>query len=89
MTMTSNETAVFRFFEQSSEDIAQKALSSMLDSKQFSYPINKRVKTILSRLNDELQGYWRGITSYSCQNRCSKKNQIDRLTISHLALSLM
>jgi len=58
MTMTSNETAVFRFFEQSSEDIAEKALSSMLDSKQFSYRINKRVKTILSRLNDELQGYW-------------------------------
>ena len=56
--MTSNETAVFRFFEQSSEDIAEKALSSMLDSKQFSYRINKRVKTILSRLNDELQGYW-------------------------------
>ncbi len=51
-------TAVFRFFEESSEDIAKKALSPMLASKQFSYRIKKRVKGILSPVNDESQGYW-------------------------------
>ena len=45
-------TAVFRFFENSSVDIAEMALSPMLDSPQFSYRIKKRVKTIISRLKD-------------------------------------
>ena len=58
MSTTSDETAVFRFFEGSSADIAKKALSPMLDSPQFSCRIKKRVKTILSLVNDELQGYW-------------------------------
>ena len=59
MSTTSDETAVFRFFfEESSADIAKKALSPMLDSPQFSCLIKKRVKTILSLVNDELQGYW-------------------------------
>ena len=51
-------TAVFHFFETSSADIAEKALSPMLDSPQFSYRIKKRVKGILSPVNDESQGYW-------------------------------
>ena len=51
-------TAVFRFFEHSSADIAEKALLPMLDSPQFSYRIKKRVKTILSLVNDESQGFW-------------------------------
>ena len=51
-------SAVFHFFEESSEDIAKKALSPMLDSPQFSYRIKKRVKGILSPVNDESQGYW-------------------------------
>ena len=51
-------TAVFRFFERSSLDIAQKALLPMLDSPQFSYRIKKRVKGILSRLEYEQEGYW-------------------------------
>ena len=54
MSTTSDETAVFRFFEESSADIAKKALSPMLDSPQFSCRIKKRVKTILSLVNDEL-----------------------------------
>ncbi|MBW1901698.1 MAG: hypothetical protein JRJ20_08685 [Deltaproteobacteria bacterium] len=40
-------TAVFRFFEQSSADIAEEALTPMLESPQFSYRIKKRIKTIL------------------------------------------
>ena len=40
-------TAVFRFFEGSSADIAEQALAPMLDSPQFSYRIKKRIKTIL------------------------------------------
>jgi len=51
-------TAVFRFFERSSPEIAEKALSPMLESPQFSHRIKKRVKTILELLNDESQGYW-------------------------------
>ena len=44
-------TAVFRFFESSSSDIAEKALRPILDSPQFSYRIKKRIETILERLN--------------------------------------
>ena len=44
-------TAVFRFFESSSSDIAEKALQPILDSPQFSYRIKKRIETILERLN--------------------------------------
>lgn len=51
-------TAVFRFFERSSADIAEKALSPMLDSKQCSYRIKKRVKTILGLVNNESQLFW-------------------------------
>jgi hypothetical protein len=51
-------TAVFRFFESSPADIAEKALSPMLDSKQFSYRIKKRVKTILGLVNNESQLFW-------------------------------
>lgn len=51
-------TAVFRFFESSSSDIAQKALLPMLDSPQFSYRIKKRVRGILGRLEYEPEGYW-------------------------------
>lgn len=51
-------TAVFRFFEASPADIAEKALSPMLDSKQFSYRIKKRVKAILSLVNDESKLFW-------------------------------
>ena len=40
-------TAVFRFFEQSPADIAEKALTPMLESPQFSYRIKNRIKTIL------------------------------------------
>ena len=47
-------TAVFRFFEGSSAEIAEEALAPMLGSPQFSYRIKKRVKNILERLND----YW-------------------------------
>ncbi len=47
-------TAVFRFFESVSADIAVEALAPMLSSPQFSYRIKKRVKNILERLND----YW-------------------------------
>ncbi|TET83818.1 MAG: hypothetical protein E3J46_11660 [Desulfobacteraceae bacterium] len=47
-------TAVFRFFEGSSADIAEEALAPMLGSPQFSYRIKERVKNILERPND----YW-------------------------------
>ncbi|OPX36863.1 MAG: hypothetical protein B1H12_06150 [Desulfobacteraceae bacterium 4484_190.2] len=47
-------TAVFRFFEDSSADIAVEALAPMLGSPQFSYRIKKRVKMILEQVND----YW-------------------------------
>jgi len=47
-------TAVFRFFERSSADIAEEALTPMLDSPQFSYRIKKRVKNMLERPNN----YW-------------------------------
>ena len=50
-------SAVFRFFETSSADIAEKALSPMLHSPQFSYRIKNRVKGILSRVKDEWPGY--------------------------------
>ena len=50
-------TAVFRFFEGSSADIAEKALSPMLHSPQFSYRIKKRVKTILNQANEESQRF--------------------------------
>ena len=46
-------TAVFRFFEDSRADIAEEALSPVLNSPQFSYRIKKRVKTILNRVNHE------------------------------------
>ncbi len=46
--------AVFRFFEDSSADIAVEALAPMLGSPQFSYRIKKRVKMILEQVND----YW-------------------------------
>lgn len=42
-------TAVFRFFEGLSADIAEKELSPMLHSQQFSYRIKKRIKTILTQ----------------------------------------
>jgi len=45
-------TAVFRFFESSSADIAEEALQPILDSPQFSYRIKKRVKMILEQVND-------------------------------------
>ena len=51
-------TTVFRFFEHSSADIAEKALSPMLGSPQFSYRIKKRVKTIMEQLNYKQHGYW-------------------------------
>ena len=44
-------TAVFRFFESSSADIAEEALQPILDSPQFSYRIKKRVKMILEQVN--------------------------------------
>ena len=47
-------TAVFRFFEGSSVDIAEETLTPMLASPQFSYLIKKMVKNILERPND----YW-------------------------------
>ena len=50
-------TAVFRFFESSFFDIAEKALAPMLDSKEFSYRVKKRVKTILDQLKYDSQGY--------------------------------
>jgi hypothetical protein len=51
-------TTVFRFFERSSLDIAEKALLPILDSPQFSYRIKKRVKGILSWLTYETEAYW-------------------------------
>jgi hypothetical protein len=45
-------TAVFRFFEGSSVNIAKETLAPMLVSPQFSYRIKKRIKNILERLND-------------------------------------
>ena len=50
-------TAVFRFFERSSLDIAEKALLPILDSPQFSYRIKKRVKGILSQLTYDSEVY--------------------------------
>jgi hypothetical protein len=50
-------TAVFRFFERLSADIAEEALAPMLDSPQFSYRIKKRIKTILRWVEDESRGY--------------------------------
>ena len=50
-------TAVFRFFENSSVEIAEKELTTMLDSPQFSHRIKRRVKTILDELNWKSQGY--------------------------------
>ena len=51
-------TAVFRFFERSSADIAEKALAPMLHSPQFSYRIKRRVRRILDRLHEKSLGYW-------------------------------
>jgi hypothetical protein len=47
-------TIVFRFFQESSGDIAKKAFSPMLDSLQFSYRIKKRAKMILNRVKEGL-----------------------------------
>ncbi len=50
-------TAVFKFFENSSVEIAEKELTTMLYSPQFSHRIKRRVKTILDQLNWRSQRY--------------------------------
>jgi len=49
-------TAVFKFFENSSVEIAEKELTTMLDSPQFSHRVKRRIKKILDRLNLGSQG---------------------------------